>query len=115
MSIRRRMMQNAIQRWRHLGLGLTAAKERLALTVHSVIQQNVSPMLSLPDFQLMTMLCRRVQLRCPSLITPPADATRVVLRLIPPQREEDPGEAPSQGDCGYVTPAPTRDAVRPGP
>jgi hypothetical protein len=27
------MMQDAMKRWRHLGLGLAAAKERLALTV----------------------------------------------------------------------------------
>jgi hypothetical protein len=33
MAIRRRMMQDAMRRWRHLGLGLAAAKERLALTV----------------------------------------------------------------------------------
>jgi hypothetical protein len=29
------------RRWRHLGLGLAAAKERLALTVRNVIHRNV--------------------------------------------------------------------------
>jgi hypothetical protein len=39
MSIRRRMMQDAMRRWRHLGLGLAAAKERLALTVVDVTRR----------------------------------------------------------------------------
>ena len=35
----RRMMQDAMRRWRHLGLGLAAAKERLALTVRNIIRR----------------------------------------------------------------------------
>ncbi len=31
------MMQDAMRRWRHLGLGLVAAKERLALTSHAIL------------------------------------------------------------------------------
>jgi hypothetical protein len=33
------MMQDAMRRWRHLGLGLAAAKERLALTVVDVTRR----------------------------------------------------------------------------
>jgi hypothetical protein len=33
------MMQDAMRRWRHLGLGLAAAKERLALTVLDVTRR----------------------------------------------------------------------------
>ena len=39
--VRRRMMQDAMRRWRHLGLGLAAAKERLAFTVLDVTRRNL--------------------------------------------------------------------------
>jgi hypothetical protein len=49
MSIRRRTMRDAMRRWRHLGLGLAAAKERLVLTVVNVTRRTFTSTLRRPD------------------------------------------------------------------
>jgi hypothetical protein len=50
-------MQDAMRRWRHLGLGLAAAKERPALTVVNLTRSIVTGGLQ-PDLSLREAACR---------------------------------------------------------
>ena len=105
MSIRRRMMQDAMRQWRHLGLGLVAAKERLALTVENVTRRIFTSALRRSDSSAL--------LRRPSHVTASPDLVRVVFGLIAPHRIEDARKATRQGHRGYVTPTAEGNPVGP--
>jgi hypothetical protein len=74
-----------MRRWRHLGLGLTAAKERLALTVVDVTRRTFTS--ALRDLNAVRSLGRL------SYVPAPPKLVRVVLGLIPPHRVENAREA----------------------
>ena len=79
------MMRDAMKRWRHLGLGLAAAKERLALTVVNITRRIFTSALRRSDPSAL--------LRSPSHVTVSPDLVWVVFDLIPPHRIEDACEA----------------------
>src|SRR5438093_1122446 len=105
MSIRRRMMQDAMRQWRHLGLGLVAAKERLALTVMDVPRRTFTSAL--------INLIASTRLGSLSDVPSSPKLVRVVLGLISPHRIEDARKATRQGHRGYVTPTAEGNPVGP--
>ena len=107
MSIRRRMVQDAMRRWRHLGLGLAAAKERLALTVVDVRRSTFT--------RALRKRGAVNALRNPLHALAAPELLRVVVGLIPPHRIDDAREATRQGDGCHMTPASDRDTVGPSP